>query len=42
MNEYANQEYIKARNKLIPVAEKYADIQHDDDPDKKKWDRMKN
>jgi len=39
MNEYADQEYIEARNKLIPAAAKYADEQHEADPDKKKWDR---
>jgi len=39
MNEYANQEYIEARNKLIPIAAKYADKEHEFDPDKKKWDR---
>lgn len=27
MDEYANQEYIEARDKLIPAAEKYANKQ---------------
>jgi len=39
MNEYANQDYIEARNKLIPDAAKYADKEHENDPDKLKWDR---
>ena len=39
MNEYANQEYIEARNKLIPFAAKYAYKQHENDTNKYTWDR---
>ena len=38
-NEYEDKEYISARDKLIPFAARYADKQHETDPDKKKWDR---
>ena len=40
MNGYANEEYIQSRNKLIPIAERYANEQFKDETDRKGWDRV--